>query len=87
VAEEVSEAAPLLVTRNAVGEVEGVRYDRVGAILVNAVQEQQRQIELQRQQLAELRRQNRALGARLSELERVAVKRASRHPPSRRRGR
>ena len=94
VAEEVSEAAPLLVTRNAAGEVEGVRYDRVGAVLVNAVQEQQRQFELQQrqmgsqqQQLAELRRQNRALGARLSELERAAVKRVSRRLPARRRAR
>lgn len=86
VAEEVSEAAPLLVTRNAAGEVEGVRYDRVGAVLVEAVQEQQRQIELQRRQLAELRRQNRALGARLGELER-AVNRASRRTASRRRAR
>lgn len=92
VAEEVSEAAPLLVTRNAAGEVEGVRYDRVGAVLIDAVQEQQRQIELQQrrmelqqQQLAELRRQNRVLGARLSELERAAVKRASRRPAIRRR--
>lgn len=85
VAEEVSEAAPLLVTRNAAGEVEGVRYDRVGAVLVGAVQEQQRQIELQQQQLAELRRQNRALGARLGVLERAAVKRAGRRPATRRR--
>ncbi|HWS55074.1 MAG TPA: tail fiber domain-containing protein [Pyrinomonadaceae bacterium] len=94
VAEEVSEAAPLLVTRNTAGEVEGVRYDRVGAVLVDAVQEQQRQLELQRrqmglqqQQLAELWRQNRALGARLSELERAAVRRASRRPAPRRRAR
>ena len=92
VAEEVSEAAPLLVTRNDAGEVEGVRYDRVAPVLVDAVQEQQRQIELQQRQielqqrqLAELRRQNRALGARLSEIERAAVQHAGRHPATARR--
>ncbi len=45
VAEEVAAAEPLLVTRNDKGEVEGVKYDRVGVVLVNAVSEQQTQIE------------------------------------------
>ncbi|NNE66448.1 MAG: tail fiber domain-containing protein [Pyrinomonadaceae bacterium] len=44
VAEEVAEVEPLLTTtRN--GKIEGVKYDRVGVVLVNAVQEQQEQIE------------------------------------------
>jgi len=45
VAEEVAEVEPLLVTHNDKGEVEGVKYDRVGVVLINAVKEQQAQIE------------------------------------------
>ena len=46
VAEEVNKAEPLLTTTNAKGEVEGVKYDRVGVVLVNAIKEQQAQIDL-----------------------------------------
>ena len=67
VAEEVGGVEPLLVTRNAAGEVEGVKYDRVGAVLVNAVKEQQGQIERQHQTIAELERQNALLRAQGSE--------------------
>lgn len=49
-AEDVANVEPLLVTYNNKGEVEGVKYDRVGVVLVNAVKEQQTQIEsLERQ--------------------------------------
>jgi len=48
-AEEVEKIEPLLVTYNSKGEVEGVKYDRVGVVLINAVKEQQRQIERQNQ--------------------------------------
>jgi hypothetical protein len=51
VAEEVADVEPLLVTRNEKGEVEGVKYDRVGVIVVNAVKEQQIQIEAQQKQI------------------------------------
>jgi len=44
-AEDVAKAEPLLVTHNAKGEVEGVKYDRITAVLVNAVKEQQAQID------------------------------------------
>jgi hypothetical protein len=44
-AEEVAKVDPLLVTKNEKGEVEGVKYDRITAALVNAVKEQQKQIE------------------------------------------
>ena len=47
VAEEVAAVEPLLTTTNAKGEVEGVKYDRVGVVLVNAVREQQVEIEAQ----------------------------------------
>ncbi|MBK9165809.1 MAG: tail fiber domain-containing protein [Acidobacteria bacterium] len=51
VAEEVAAAEPLLTTTNAKGEVEGVKYDRVAVVLVNAVKEQQTQIEAQQKQI------------------------------------
>ncbi|MBE2200780.1 MAG: tail fiber domain-containing protein [Anaerolinea sp.] len=57
VAEEVAEIEPLLVTYNDAGEVEGVKYDRVSAVLVNAVQEQQAQIVALETQLAALEAQ------------------------------
>jgi hypothetical protein len=44
-AEEVAAIEPLLVTYNKDGQVEGVKYDRIGVVLVNAVKEQQEQIE------------------------------------------
>jgi hypothetical protein len=51
VAEEVAEIEPLLVTNNDKGEIEGVKYDRVGVVLINAVKEQQEQIEALRKQV------------------------------------
>jgi hypothetical protein len=53
VAEDVAAVEPLLVTHNSTGEIEGVKYDRVGVVLVNAVQEQQLQIESQQKQIDE----------------------------------
>jgi hypothetical protein len=55
VAEEVAAVEPLLTTTNDKGEIEGVKYDRVGVVLVNAVKEQQAQIESQQDQI---RKQN-----------------------------
>jgi hypothetical protein len=51
VAEEVAEIEPLLITRNDNGQIEGVKYDRVGVVLVNAVNEQQQQIEAQQKKI------------------------------------
>ena len=56
VAEEVNKVEPLLTTRNAVGEIEGVKYSHVTTVLVNAINEQQLQIELQSKKIAELTR-------------------------------
>jgi hypothetical protein len=53
VAEEVNKVEPLLTTTNHKGEVEGVKYDRVGVVLVNAVNEQQAQIESLQNQILE----------------------------------
>ena len=68
VAEEVAAIEPLLTTTNSKGELEGVKYDRVGVVLVNAVKEQQSQIEgqeatieAQRRSIDELKQQVEAL--------------------------
>jgi hypothetical protein len=55
VAEEVASIEPLLTTTNKYGEVEGVKYDRISAVLVNAIKEQQSQIEVQSAELADLK--------------------------------
>ena len=48
VAEEVAKVEPLLVSHNDKGKIEGVKYDRVGVLLINAVKEQQTQIAVNR---------------------------------------
>jgi len=50
VAEEVAEVEPLLVTYNN-GQIEGVKYDRIGVVLLNAVREQQTEIESLKRQV------------------------------------
>jgi hypothetical protein len=50
-AEDVAEVEPLLVTYNNEGRIQGVKYDQLNVILINAIKQQQEQIEqLQRQQ-------------------------------------
>ncbi len=44
-AEELAKINPLLVNYNKNGEIEGVKYDRISTVLVNAVKEQQAEIE------------------------------------------
>lgn len=56
-AEDVAAVEPLLVTRNPSGTVEGVKYDRVAVVLVNAVLEQQTQIERQQDEIKRLANQ------------------------------
>ena len=63
-AEDVARVSPLFVTYNKDGQVEGVKYDRLTTILVNAVKEQQDQIsaqnhrvETQEKQIEEQRKQ------------------------------
>jgi hypothetical protein len=65
VAEEVAEVEPLLVTHNDKGEIEGVKYDRMGVVLINAIREQQTQIEA-------LQKENLEIKARLAAVERLA---------------
>ena len=74
VAEEVAAIEPLLTTTNAKGEVEGVKYDRVGVVLVNAVKEQQAQIESQQKQIdkqdATIKLQQELLASQQAEIKR-----------------
>lgn len=50
-AEDVAKVEPLLVTHNDKGEIEGVKYDRISVVLLNAVKEQQAQISQQAEQI------------------------------------
>jgi hypothetical protein len=47
---------PLLVTRNELGQVEGVKYDRLNVVLVNAIKERQARIERLEARLKQVRR-------------------------------
>jgi len=62
IAEEVNQVMPLLTTRNQAGQIEGVKYDRIAAVLVKGVQEQQ-------QQIAELQAQNAAQQQEIAQLQ------------------
>jgi hypothetical protein len=91
-AEDVAKVEPLLVTKNEMGQVEGVKYDRLSAVFINAFKEQQNQIEQQRAQIesqadqirsqaAELKSQSGALGALQARL--ASLERSRRHQPQR----
>ncbi|HJZ79158.1 MAG TPA: tail fiber domain-containing protein, partial [Pyrinomonadaceae bacterium] len=51
-AEEVNRVEPRLTFRNEQGEIEGVKYDQMSAVFINAIKEQQAQIEKQQAQIA-----------------------------------
>jgi hypothetical protein len=57
IAEEVAEVEPLLVTHNQKGEIEGVKYEQLNVVLINAIKEQQSQIQQQQQQIKEQQKQ------------------------------
>lgn len=93
-AEEVAQVEPLLTFRNANGEIEGVKYNQLSAVFINAFKEQQAQIQKQQTELKQaekravaelnelqsLRIANAALDARLQRLEKDV--RRQRHPAS-----
>jgi hypothetical protein len=62
VAEDVNKVTPLLTTLNQDGQIEGVKYDRITAVLVKGMQEQQ-------QQIAELKATNSQLAAQVAQLQ------------------
>jgi trimeric autotransporter adhesin len=70
-AEDVHKIEPLLVTYNSTGQVEGLKYDRITVVLVNALKEQQQQIAAQQIQIAELnltKAENARLKAQLADI-------------------
>ena len=73
IAEEVADAEPLLTYKNAQGEIEGVRYDRLNVVLINAIKQQQQQIDT-------LRAENAALNTRLLFVERRMRKQRKAQP-------
>jgi len=64
VAEEVAEAIPALVTYNKGGQIEGVKYPQLAALLVGVVQRQAQETELLREQLSRLERRLTAIEQR-----------------------
>ena len=70
-AEEVAKVAPLLATRNVSGEIEGVKYKQITTVLVNAVNEQQEQIEVQRREIDLQRAANARQSAKIDALVRL----------------
>jgi len=69
IAEEVDEVEPLLATHNDKDEAAGVKYEKLPIVLINAVKEQQAQIDSQQKQIAE---QKRMISAQQKELQRLA---------------
>ena len=82
IAEEVAQVYPELVVRTEEGRIDGVRYEELAPLLLNEVQQQQKQMATQAEtiaaqnerlasqeaQLRDLKRQERALTSRVSEL-------------------
>ena len=54
-AEDVEQVEPLLTFRNRNGEIEGVKYNQLSAVFVNAINEQQVQIKQQQAQIDALK--------------------------------
>lgn len=69
VAEEVAALDERLITRNAKGEVEGVKYERLTAVLAGAVQELAARDEMNKKDIVNLHEANAKLQARLEAIE------------------
>lgn len=67
-AEDVAEVAPELVTRNNKGMIEEVREGSLNVVLINAIKEQQKQIETQAAQIREQQKQIEAVKKLLCQL-------------------
>lgn len=83
IAEEVARVEPLLTTRNGTGEVEGVKYDRLGVVLINAVNEQQLQIEAQARENAKLKEKLESQDREIRELRSIVCSISPASPPCR----
>jgi hypothetical protein len=69
-AEDVAKVAPSFTFTNSKGEIEGVKYDRLNIILINAVKQQQEEISRQQSAIDLLTTANAGLSARLRVVER-----------------
>ena len=83
-AEEVARIEPLLVTYNKEGQVEGVKYDRLSAVFINAFKEQQAQIAEQQQQIEQERKELAKLQRELETLRQSVARRSTRTKAQRR---
>lgn len=57
------------MTHNERGEIEGVKYDRIAVVLINAIKQQQEQMERQKAENDKLKQQLRQQEERLLRLE------------------
>jgi hypothetical protein len=55
-AEDVAQVEPLLITRNRDGQIEGVKYDHLNVVLINAIKQQQELIKNQDAEIKDLKR-------------------------------
>jgi hypothetical protein len=69
-AEEVAAVDPMLTFNNEEGEIEGIHYELLTTVLVNAVKQQQAEIKNQQQAIADQKRLIAELSDRLAKLER-----------------
>jgi Chaperone of endosialidase len=90
-AEEVEKVEPLLTFRNDKGEIEGVKYNQLSAVFINAFKEQQAQISHQQEQIErqqeQLREQQSSATLQQAEIKRLnsrlqAIERALRRRSS-----
>ncbi len=68
IAEEVAEVYPELVIRDEKGEIQGVRYDELGPMLLNEMQKQQRLNLAQAAEIRALKTRQRDMQKQLTEL-------------------
>jgi hypothetical protein len=85
VAEEVAEVEPLLITHNKKGEIEGVKYDQLNIVLINAVREQQELIKALQKRLEQQEERLKKLKELLEMKNALAAPRSSSSPRSTRR--
>jgi len=69
IAEEVAEVFPELAVRSATGDIETVHYETLSVLLLNELQEQQKELHRQQGQLREQRQELQTQGERIATLE------------------
>gem|GEM_PF-6539847 len=70
-----------LTFRNDKGEIEGINYNQMNAVLINAIQQQQQQVEALRAELETIRTTNHVLNARLEAVEKLKATTTCAEPP------